>query len=75
MPFILRAVSLLGINSVDTPSELRHTVWQRLASDLAPQHLDVIGERIVEFAELPQCFDGFLKGEVRGRVVVRIDSN
>ena len=75
MPFILRAISLLGINSVDTPLALRHAVWQRLATDLAPRHLDVIGERMVEFSALGDCFDSFLKGDVRGRVVVRIDEN
>ncbi|MCH8158311.1 MAG: acryloyl-CoA reductase [Proteobacteria bacterium] len=44
LPFILRAVCLLGINSVDTPRELRQAVWGRIGSDLKPQHLDTIGQ-------------------------------
>lgn len=72
MPFILRAVCLLGINSVDTPYALRRAVWDRLDDDLKPQHLDTIGTKTIEFEQLPDCFEHFLKGEVRGRVVVRI---
>ncbi|MEM6513059.1 MAG: oxidoreductase [Pseudomonadota bacterium] len=72
MPFILRAVCLLGINSVDTPSDLRQAVWRRIASDLRPQNLDRIGHRTVEFDDLPGCFDAYLEGQVIGRVIVRI---
>ena len=43
LPFILRAVCLLGINSVDTPREIRLAVWKRIADDLRPRHLDRIG--------------------------------
>jgi NADPH2:quinone reductase len=72
VPFILRAVCLLGINSVDTPRDLRLAVWQRLGSDLRPRHLDAIGSRTVAFAELPNCFQPFIDGEVSGRTVVEI---
>jgi len=72
LPFILRAVCLLGINSVDTPRELRLAVWSRIAADLRPRHLDAIGERVIEFAELPEYFEGYLRGEITGRIVVRI---
>ena len=72
IPFILRAVCLLGINSVETPRELRLAVWQRIANDLRPQHLDTIGSRTVEFDELPGCFQDYLDGTVTGRTVVRI---
>jgi len=54
MPFILRAVCLLGINSVDTPRHLREQVWQRIGNDLMPQHLDLIAKRTIEFDELPE---------------------
>ena len=72
MPFILRGVSLLGINSVYTPRALRLQVWQRLASDLKPRHLDSIVTRTIQFDELPNAFDAYLKGSVVGRTVVRI---
>jgi NADPH2:quinone reductase len=72
MPFILRGVSLLGINSVYTPSALRLQVWQRLASDLKPRHLDSIVTRTIDFDELPNAFDAYLKSTVVGRTVVRI---
>ncbi|MDJ0939409.1 MAG: oxidoreductase [Woeseiaceae bacterium] len=72
MPFILRAVCLLGINSVDTPRELRLAVWNRIANDLRPQHLDRIGHTTIPFDELPDAFQAYLNGEVTGRVVVEI---
>jgi len=72
MPFILRAVCLLGINSVDTPRDLRLAVWQRLGGDLAPRHLDRIASRTIGFDELPGEFERFIAGEVTGRVVVDI---
>lgn len=72
LPFILRGVSLLGINSVYTPRELRLQVWQRLASDLKPRHLDSIVTRTIDFEQLPAAFDDYLKAGVTGRTVVRI---
>jgi len=72
MPFILRGVNLLGINSVATPRELRLAVWQRLATDLRPAQLERIAHKVVEFDELPAQFDDYIKGRVTGRVVVRI---
>ncbi len=74
LPFILRAVCLLGINSVDTPSDLRRTVWARIGGDLKPQHLDIIGSRTISFEQLPDAFQAYLDGTVTGRVVVEIDS-
>jgi len=72
VPFILRAVCLLGINSVDTPRNLRLDVWQRLGGDLRPRHLDTIGSRIVAFDQLPNCFQQYIDGTVTGRTVVEI---
>jgi NADPH2:quinone reductase len=71
MPFILRAVSLLGV-SVDVPAELRATLWQRLAGDLRPPHLDDIVRREVTLDDLPGCFGGYVGGNVVGRTVVKI---
>ena len=72
MPFILRGVNLLGINSVFTPRETRLAVWARLASDLRPRHLDRICTKVVDFDALPAQFDDYLKGRVTGRTVVKI---
>jgi acrylyl-CoA reductase (NADPH) len=70
-PFILRAVNLLGIESAYCPMELRRQLWQHLASDYKPAHLDMIA-REISFDELPQALDSILKGGVRGRIVVKI---
>jgi NADPH2:quinone reductase len=72
MPFILRGVNLLGINSVLTPRELRLEVWRRIATDLRPAQLDRICTRVIAFDELPAQFDDYIKGRVTGRTVVRI---
>ena len=72
LPFILRAVCLLGINSVETPRDLRHAVWQRIGRDLRPRHLDTIAGKTIAFDELPRAFQAFIDGTVTGRTVVDI---
>jgi NADPH2:quinone reductase len=72
MPFILRGINLLGINSSATPRELRLKVWDRIASDLKPQHLAEIVTRCIPFEDLPNAFGDYLKGEVMGRTIVCI---
>jgi NADPH2:quinone reductase len=72
MPFILRAVCLLGINSVETPRELRTAVWRRIGSDLLPRHLDSIASKTIGFNELPGAFQAFIDGTVTGRILVEI---
>jgi acrylyl-CoA reductase (NADPH) len=73
MPFILRGVNLLGINSSATPRETRLAVWQRIASDLRPRHFGLLVTRRVAFDELPAAFGDYLEGRVSGRTVVEID--
>jgi acrylyl-CoA reductase (NADPH) len=73
LPFILRAVCLLGINSVDTPHFLRRAVWTRIGGDLKPQHLGTIGHKTIKFDELPGKFQAYMDGEVTGRTVVEIN--
>ncbi len=70
MPFILRGVSLLGIDSVACPMTERLELWRRLASDLKPRHLDSGIARTVKLEALPGVFQGFLDGTVTGRTVV-----
>ena len=72
LPFILRGVNLLGINSVLTPRAVRLAVWQRIATDLKPRHLDKIATRTIDLDQLPTAFDAYLKSTVTGRTVVRI---
>lgn len=72
MPFILRGISLLGIDSVGCPHDLRLRTWQRLGGDLRPQHIDTIVTREVAFGDLPQVFQGYVDGSVTGRTVVAI---
>jgi acrylyl-CoA reductase (NADPH) len=73
MPFILRGVNLLGINSSVVPTrDLRLTLWRRLSGDLAPRHLKRIVTRTIPFAELPEAFAPLIEGRALGRTVVTI---
>jgi NADPH2:quinone reductase len=72
MPFILRGVNLLGINSSATPRALRLAVWQRIATDLAPRHLARIVTGTVAFADLPGAFAALIEGRALGRTLVKI---
>ena len=72
MPFILRAVSLLGINTSTTPRDMRLAVWKRIATDLRPRHLDRIVTRTIAFDELPAAFPAYIQGGIVGRTVVKI---
>lgn len=72
MPFILRGVSLLGIDSGYTPNPQRQQIWDRLADDLKPAHLDDM-VRVIPFSQLPDVFQDFLDARVRGRIVVDIN--
>jgi len=69
MPFILRGVRLLGINSGDSANDVRELVWKRLGSDLKPPLLKEMC-RTIPFAELPGVFDDFINAKVSRRVVV-----
>lgn len=72
MPFILRGVNLLGINSSATLRDVRLIVWNRIATDLKPRHLDKIATRTISFDELPGAFEAYMKGTVTGRTIVKI---
>ncbi len=71
MPFILRGVKLLGIDSVTCPMDLRRDVWRRLSSDMKPANLSLIAHEI-PFEGLPAAFAALLEGAARGRFVVKI---
>ena len=71
LPFILRGVRLIGVNSGETPMPLRRRIWGRLATDLKPRHLAAIAHDIT-LGELPAYFEKMLKGQIRGRAVVKL---
>ncbi|MBT6276152.1 MAG: acryloyl-CoA reductase [Chromatiales bacterium] len=72
MPFIIRGVNLLGINSVIMPSARRQAVWDRIGDDLMPRHLDKIISQEVDMDGLSGAFDAYISGGITGRTVVRI---
>jgi putative YhdH/YhfP family quinone oxidoreductase len=74
MPFILRGVTLCGVDSVNCTMAPRREVWERLATDMRPRHLASL-TRTIGFDELPLAFDAFIKGQVRGRTVVRLGAD
>jgi putative YhdH/YhfP family quinone oxidoreductase len=71
-PFILRAVNVLGIDSVAVPIERRVAIWDRLASDLRPPHLDDTIAHEIALADAPDALERIVRGAVQGRTVVRI---
>ena len=72
MPFIIRGVSLLGVASAGTARDIRERVWQHLADDWKPQHLDRISMREVGLQQLPEVFSTMLAGGSLGRTLVVI---
>ena len=72
MPFIIRGVTLAGIDSVLAPLARRQQAWERLARDLDPVLLESITEEIALEQAVPRAAD-LMAGRVRGRLVVKID--
>ncbi len=73
MPFILRGVSILGITSSGCPTDYRQPLWERLATDLAPKHLDKIVTNVISMEELLETCNKMLAGQTSGRTVVAIN--
>ena len=72
-PFILRGISLFGIDSSECSLEWRKKVWQKLSEEWKPDHLESIS-KIIALEELPQEINKILKGEQIGRTVVKLSS-
>lgn len=72
-PFILRGVTLAGIDSANHPIDDRRALWVRLAGDMRPRHLDA--SREVGLEDLEATLDAILQGATRGRVLVRLDDS
>jgi len=73
LPFILRGVSLLGIDSVMYPAAPRKTAWQRLATDLPIEKLEAMTE-VIPLGETFAAGETILKGGVRGRTVIDVNA-
>ncbi|MED5051689.1 acryloyl-CoA reductase [Anoxybacillus rupiensis] len=73
-PFILRGVQLLGIDSVYCPMELRKLIWERMANDLKPTQLLQSIAREITLEQLPSALSAILKGQLRGRTIVKLTS-
>ncbi|MGE7767785.1 NADPH:quinone oxidoreductase family protein [Peribacillus sp. NPDC096540] len=71
-PFILRGVNLLGIDSVNCPMDTRLKVWQRLATDFKLEHLEQLIQQEINLKDLPDVLPTLLKGEARGRTIVKL---
>lgn len=71
MPFILRGVDLLGIDSVQLPIDRRRALWQRIATDLHPRHLDALAHE-VPIGDVTAVLDRIRGGGQSGRTVVRV---
>ncbi|HVW42439.1 MAG TPA: MDR family oxidoreductase [Amycolatopsis sp.] len=72
MPFILRGVRLLGVDSVQCPAPIRTTAWERLATDLPLDKLDAV-TRHHPFDDVPRLAEEILAGQTPGRVVIEIN--
>jgi putative YhdH/YhfP family quinone oxidoreductase len=70
-PFILRGITLAGIDSAWCPDDRRAEIWRRLSQEWKPDNLDSVAN-IVTVAELPDAIEDILHSRIRGRTVVRI---
>jgi len=73
LPFILRGVNLLGIDSVMCPAEFRQKVWHRLARDVPPSILEQIMQ-VAPLGEVPALAQQILNGQIRGRMVIDVNA-
>jgi len=69
-PFILNGVNLLGIETAETPREIRLKLWELLANQWKPKQLQKV-KKIIALDELNQAIDQMLKGQSQGRVIVK----
>ncbi len=73
MPFIIRGISLLGINSAQCPISIRKLLWQKLGTVWLPPELENICQQQVTLAELPEICESMLAGKTSGRYLVQIE--
>jgi putative YhdH/YhfP family quinone oxidoreductase len=69
IPFLLRGINLLGIDSAMCPMAYRQAIWQRLATDLKPRNLRDMAQ-VITLSDLPEAIANILQGKVKGRLLV-----
>lgn len=69
IPFLLRGINVLGIDSAACPMAYRQSIWQRLATDFKPQHLAQMTQ-VITLRDLPTAIAAILQGQVKGRILV-----
>jgi putative YhdH/YhfP family quinone oxidoreductase len=69
-PFILNGINLLGIETAETPRPIRLAIWEKLAKEWKPKHLQQI-KKIIGLEELDSCIEEMLAGKSKGRIVVK----
>lgn len=72
LPFIVRGVNVLGIDSVMCPADVRAKLWQRLGTDLKPNYLTDSISREIGLDGIPATIGGILGGAIKGRTIVRL---
>lgn len=72
LPYILRGIKMLGIDSVNISYEKRLYIWNRLASDMQPDKLDSIINETLVLADLPNAFEQLIAGKMTGRYLVSL---
>jgi NADPH:quinone reductase-like Zn-dependent oxidoreductase len=71
-PFILRGVTLQGIDTAACPMPLKIAMWQKLADEWMPRDLESLVQAEASLEEMPHWIEEILQGRTKGRVVVRI---
>ncbi len=74
IPFLLRGVNLLGIDSVMRPYDERMAAWARIAKDMPKEALEEMTETIL-LDDLPEAGQKILKGQIKGRLIVDVENS
>lgn len=69
-PFILNGVNVLGIETAETPRDIRLKIWELLATSWKPKQLDLM-KKVIPLSELSEAIDIMLKGKSKGRIIVQ----
>jgi NADPH:quinone reductase-like Zn-dependent oxidoreductase len=75
MPFILRGVNLLGVNSTTLPKATKETVWRKISEEMMPRNIDSIVTKELTLRDLSGSFQQYLDASVVGRIIVNIDGS
>ena len=73
MPFIIRGVNLLGVSSANCSQSVRQRIWQRLATDMKPDNIELTIHSVIGLSQLAESFKRILAGKVQGRILVDLN--